>query len=120
MTDDAARRVFQVVDTFDPDRFVLLLAENATLTFGNAKPVTGRQAIADSLRAFFSTIAGLRHRIVRSWEVDADVIAETEVTYRRLDGSHVNVVAVSIWQTGEDGLITDYRIFVDLAPIYTV
>ncbi len=27
-------------------------------------------------------------------------------------------MAVSIWTTGDDGLITDYRIFVDLAPLY--
>jgi len=118
VTDDAVRRVFQIVDSFDPDEFVRLLAEDATLVFGNAEPMTGRETIAAGLRAFFSTIAGLRHRTVRTWQVDADVIAETEVTYRRLDGGEASVVAVSIWHTRDDGLITDYRIFVDLAPVY--
>ncbi|MGC5010880.1 nuclear transport factor 2 family protein [Streptosporangium sp. DT93] len=118
MTDDAARRVFQVVDSFDPDEFVRLLAEDATLVFGNAAPMAGREAVAAGLREFYATIGGLRHRIVRSWQVGADVIAETEVTYRRLDGGESAVVAVSIWRTRDDGLITDYRIFVDLAPLY--
>ncbi|MEV8634607.1 nuclear transport factor 2 family protein [Streptosporangium sp. NPDC051023] len=118
MTDDVVRRVFQAVDSFDPDEFARLLAEDATLVFGNAEPLVGREAIATGLRTFFFTIGGLRHRIVRNWQVDADTIAETEVTYRRLDGKDVSVVAVSIWSTRDDGLISDYRIFIDLAPVY--
>ncbi|GAA1258750.1 hypothetical protein GCM10009677_06970 [Sphaerisporangium rubeum] len=118
MTDDMVRRVFQAADAFDAEAFALLLAEDATLVFGNAEPLVGRAAVAAGLGSFFSTIAGLRHRIVRNWQVDADTIAETEVTYRRLDGKEVSVVAVSIWHTRDDGLITDYRIFVDLAPVY--
>ncbi|GAB1821961.1 nuclear transport factor 2 family protein [Herbidospora sp. RD11066] len=118
MSDDVARRVFDVVDAFDPDEFVKLFADDGTLRFGNTDPSQGREAIAAGLKGFFSTLAGLRHRIVRSWVVDADVVAETEVTYTRLDDTEVTIVAVSIWTTGADGLITDYRIFVDLAPLY--
>ncbi|MFC7383988.1 nuclear transport factor 2 family protein [Sphaerisporangium rhizosphaerae] len=118
MTDEVVRHVFERVDSFDPERFTQLLAEDATLVFGNAEPLAGREAILAELRAFFSTIDGLRHRIVRNWQAGADIIAETEVTYRRLDGKDVSVVAVSIWRTGDDGLISDYRIFVDLAPVY--
>ncbi|MEV0584347.1 nuclear transport factor 2 family protein [Nonomuraea sp. NPDC050310] len=117
MAHDEARRVFQEVDSFDVGRFVRLLAPDARLVFGNAEPMAGHAAIASGLEAFFATIAGLSHRIVRSWRVEADTIAETEVTYRRLDGKEVSVVAVSIWRKGADGLITDYRIFVDLAPL---
>ncbi|MDF5753060.1 nuclear transport factor 2 family protein [Spongiactinospora sp. TRM90649] len=120
MTDDAVRHVFRSVDSFDADEFARLLAEDARLVFGNAEPLAGRAAIAAGIRAFFSTIGGLRHRVVRNWQVGADTIAETEVTYRRLDGKDVSVVAVSIWRTRDDGLISDYRIFVDLAPVYAV
>lgn len=118
MSDDVARRVFDVVDSFDPDAFAKLFADDGTLRFGNAAPSQGPEAIAAGLHGFFSTLAGLSHRIVRSWEAGADVVAETEVTYDRLDGTQVTVVAVSIWTTGDDGLITDYRVFVDLAPLY--
>ncbi|MCF6472883.1 nuclear transport factor 2 family protein [Nonomuraea sp. MG754425] len=118
MSDDAVRNVFQAVDSFDVDAFTRLLAEDATLVFGNAEPSVGREPIAAGLRTFFATIAGLRHRIVRNWQAGDETIAETEVTYRRLDGKHVSVPAVSIWRTRADGLISDYRIFVDLAPVY--
>ncbi|MGW4404978.1 nuclear transport factor 2 family protein [Nonomuraea sp. NPDC004702] len=118
MSHDVVRRVFQVVDSFDPDKFAELLAEDATLVFGNAEPMVGRAAVAAGLRTFYSTIGGLRHQIVRDWQAGADTIAETEVTYRRLDGKEAAVVAVSIWRTRDDGLISDYRIFADLAPVY--
>ncbi|NUO96489.1 MAG: nuclear transport factor 2 family protein [Nonomuraea sp.] len=119
MPDEAVRRVFQAVDTFDPEEMAPLLAEDATMVFGNAEPMAGREAITAGLRAFYATIGGLRHRIVRTWHAGADTIAETEVTYRRLDGKDVTAAAVSIWHTRDDGLISDYRIFVDLAPVYT-
>jgi uncharacterized protein (TIGR02246 family) len=118
MSDDEVRHLFQTVDTFDPDAFAKLLAEDATMVFGNAEPLVGREAVADGLRAFYATIGGLRHRIVRHWRVGADSIAETEVTYHRLDGKDVSAAAVTIWRTRDDGLISDYRIFIDLAPLY--
>jgi uncharacterized protein (TIGR02246 family) len=118
MADDVARRVFQTVDSFEPGKIAQLMAEDGTMVFGNAEPMAGREAIAAGLRTFFATIGGLRHRIVRSWQAGADTVAETEVTYRRLDGKDVSVAAVSIWHTRDDGLISDYRIFIDLAPVY--
>ncbi|GAA2206915.1 hypothetical protein GCM10009850_023730 [Nonomuraea monospora] len=118
MSVNAVRHVFQVVDSFDADEFAALMAEDATLVFANAEPLAGREAIAAGIREFFATIGGLRHRVVRTWEAGDDSIAETEVTYRRLDGKDVTVPAVSIWRSRDDGLITDYRIYIDLAPVY--
>ncbi len=45
-------------------------------------------------------------------------MAELEVTYDRLDGSSTSIPVVSIWHTGPDGLIDDYRVFFDLTPVY--
>ncbi|UBU17098.1 nuclear transport factor 2 family protein [Nonomuraea gerenzanensis] len=118
MSVNAIRRVFEVVDSFDAEAFARLLAEDATLVFANAEPLVGRAAIAAGIGEFFGTIGGLRHRVIRTWEAGDDSIAETEVTYRRLDGKDVTVPAVSIWRTRSDGLITDYRIYIDLAPVY--
>ena len=118
MSEDRTRRLFAAVDTKDAEAFGAFLADDARLTFGNAEPLLGAEAIVAGIGAFFSTIDGLRHRIVNQWYADAETVAETEVTYQRLDGKSVTVPAVSIWRTREDGLIDDYRIFVDLAPVY--
>jgi ketosteroid isomerase-like protein len=118
MSHETTQRVFQTVDSMQPDSIADLLAEDARMVFGNADPLVGREAITAGVQGFFSTIAGLRHRIIKDWRVGADTIAETEVTYRRLDDKEVSVPVVSIWHTRDDGLISDYRVFFDLAPVY--
>jgi len=77
-----------------------------------------RDAVIAGNTAFFQLIRGLRHRLLNEWTVGADSIAETEVTYTRIDGKEVTVPAVSIWRVGEDGLIVSYRIFYDIAPLF--
>ena len=118
MPHELTQRVFATVDSMEPDAIVGLYAEDARVVFGNGEPLVGREAILAGLRGFLSTIDGLRHRIVNEWYVGADTMAETEVTYRRLDGKSVSVPVVSIWHTRDDGLIDDYRVFFDLAPVY--
>lgn len=118
MSDEQIRRVFHTIDSMRLDEFAGLFAEDATLVFGNADPLTGRDAITAGIGEFFAAIKGLRHEIVNAWQVGADTIAETTVTYHRLDDKHVTVPAVSIWHTRDDGLIDDYRIFVDLTPLH--
>ncbi|WP_093909844.1 nuclear transport factor 2 family protein [Streptomyces sp. cf386] len=95
-----------------------LFAENATMVFGNGEPLAGREAILAANAAFMDTIAGLRHRIVDAWTVDATTIAVTDVTYTRLDTREVTLPAVSIWRVGDDGLIVDFRVVLDLAPVH--
>jgi hypothetical protein len=118
MPEELTQRVFKAVDSFGPGALAELLAEDARFVFGNAKPLVGREAITGGIQGFFSTIRGLRHRLLNDWYAGADTIAETEVTYDRLDGTCVSVPAVSIWHVRDDGLIDDYRVFVDLAPVY--
>jgi hypothetical protein len=119
MPNELTQRVFQTIDSMHPDIIVGMFAEDARMVFGNAEPLVGREAITVGIKGFFATINGLNHRIIHDWHFSTDTIAETEVTYRRLDDNNVTVPAVSIWHTRDDGLIDDYRIFVDLAPVYT-
>ena len=68
--------------------------------FGNADPLVGREAIVSGVQGFFSTTKGLRHRIVNQWFVGAETVAETEVTYHRLDGKSVTIPARILVQVG--------------------
>jgi ketosteroid isomerase-like protein len=115
---ELTQRVFATVDSMETGAIAGLYAEDAKLVFGNGEPLVGREAIIAGIDGFFSTIDGLRHRIVNQWYVGADTVAEAEVTYQRLDGKGVCVPVVSIWHTRDDGLIDDYRVFFDLAPVY--
>ncbi|OBK65562.1 nuclear transport factor 2 family protein [Mycobacterium sp. 1165178.9] len=111
--------IFARIDEGDADAFAKLFARDATMTFGNGEPMRGRNAIARGSAAFLTSIAGLRHRIVNQWVVGEDTIAEAEVTYTRHDAREVTVPTVSIWRSAGDGSITNYRVFLDLTPVFT-
>lgn len=118
MSAPAVQDVFSIVDAFDPKAFSELFSANARMVFGNGPAMTGPAEIEAGVAGFFTTIAGLSHRIVNEWASGDDRIVELEVTYRRLDGGVVAVPVVSIWHHAPDGLIDDYRVFFDLAPVY--
>jgi ketosteroid isomerase-like protein len=111
-------RVFALVDAMDIRGFGELFAEDGRVTFGNAEPMIGRDGIAAGLKQFYKSIAALRHEVVNIWSNEAHTIAYANVTYRRLDGHQVSVPSATIYHI-DDGKIDDYRIFIDLSPVYS-
>jgi ketosteroid isomerase-like protein len=109
--------VFADVDRMDAKAFASHLAEDCLLRFGNAEELVGRDAIEESIAGFFTTINGISHQIVDQWDVDDTTIIRLEATYTRKDDSQVTLPAVAVWRRGGD-LIDDYRIYVDLTPVY--
>jgi ketosteroid isomerase-like protein len=114
-----ARTIFAAIDSMDPRALEGILADDATMVFGNSEPLVGRAAVLAGSEAFLSTVKGVRHRLLNEWTVDATTIAEAEVTYTRLDTREVTVPVVSIWQVRPDAKITAYRVFLDLTPVYS-
>jgi ketosteroid isomerase-like protein len=113
----ARATLFADIDSMDPDRFAEHLAEDVRFRFGNADPVHGRAAVRDVWAEFCETVDGVRHHPVEQWESGDAVIAEAEVTYTRKDGSEVTVPVVTIYRSSGE-LIDDYRVFIDLAPLF--
>ena len=114
----SAAELYPMVDRRDVAAVGAKFAEDATMVFGNGDPMHGRAGIEAGNAAIFTTIAGLSHRIRREWTVEDTTIAVTDVTYTRLDGKRVTLPAVSIWRAGADGLIADFRVYADLAPVF--
>lgn len=110
-------RLFAVIDRMDSDSFALFLTENASFRFGNQPPVLGRENIRLAVSNFFSTIKGLHHRISNVWEFNNTVICEGQVTYRRSDAKEITVPFVDILEA-EGELIADYRIYIDISPLF--
>lgn len=102
----------------DPDAFAKYLAEDVTMVFGNGEPIEGREAARETWASFCELVDGVRHEVVNRWELDDATIAETNVTYTRGDWQAVTVPVVTIYSVGGDDLITDYRVFLDLAPVF--
>jgi ketosteroid isomerase-like protein len=110
--------MFRDIDRMDADAWAAYLAPDAVMRFGNADPVHGREACRDALAGFYDTIKGLRHDLVEQWEHGAATIVEAAVTYTRQDDAEVTVPVVTIYRTNANDLISDYRVYIDLAPVF--
>jgi hypothetical protein len=110
--------VLALVDATDAAGFSGLFAPQGHMRFANNEAMTGPEAIEAGVKGFFTSVKGLSHPIVNEWNDGADTIVELAVDYFRLDGQNVTIPVVSIWHLDEAGLIDDYRVFFDIAPVF--
>lgn len=109
--------IFADIDAFDPDKFVMNLAEDVRFQFGNNDPAIGREAVREAVAGFFSVIESLTHRIRATYD-DGDVtVARIDVEYVRKDGQHVTLPNADIL-TFDGELVSDWQIYIDLAPVF--
>ncbi|MGW6401306.1 nuclear transport factor 2 family protein [Streptomyces sp. NPDC055134] len=118
MPTEFAAKVFALVDATDAAGFSRLFAPQGRMRFGNNEPMAGPEAIEAGVGGFFGTVKGLRHTAVREWYAGSDAIIEETVDYFRLGGDTVTIPAVTMWHVDEAGLIDDFRVYFDLAPLY--
>lgn len=114
----AHAQMFDEIDRMDADAWASHLAPDAVMRFGNAEPVHGRTACRDALAAFYGQIHGLAHHVHEQWEHGEATIVEATVTYTRTDDREVSVPVVTIYRTTGGELISDYRVYIDLAPVF--
>jgi ketosteroid isomerase-like protein len=110
--------MFDDIDRMDAGAWAAYLAEDVSFRFGNEPAVHGREAAREALASFYELIADVRHDVQDEWDIDGTAIVEAEVTYTRKDGSAVTVPVVTIYRTAPDGLIADYRVYADVAPVF--
>jgi limonene-1,2-epoxide hydrolase len=109
--------LFKDIDSMEPDAFARHLSDDVRFTFGNADTVVGRDNVRDVWAGFCDGIDGVRHAVVEQFDTPSATIVESTVTYTRKDGSTVALPVVTIYR-GEGELIEDYRIFMDVAPLF--
>jgi ketosteroid isomerase-like protein len=112
------RNLFAVVDAMNVVTVAALFADDGRVVFGNGQPLAGIEEIRTGIAAFFGTIAGQHHEVVKEWTVGDDTIVELKVTYDRKDGQQVTIPCVTIFHSDKAGKIDDYRVYFDSAPIY--
>lgn len=114
---DYASEVYEAVDSKDEQQLARFLSENCTFVYANSDPVIGRANIAEASRNFMALIAGIKHQLLDVWAVDDVIVSRLDVTYTRKDGSALTVPAVTIWRVS-NGQINEYRIYIDVAPLF--
>lgn len=112
-----ASEVYEAVDSKDERRIASFLTENCTFVYANNDPVVGRANIAESSKNFMALIAGIKHQLLEVWAFGDVIVSRLDVTYTRKDGSTFTVPAVTIWRV-RDRQIDDYRIYIDVAPLF--
>ena len=112
-----AGKILERVDAMDVDGFLTFLADDARLRFGNGPAIVGKQQIGQAIGEFFGSIKALRHKILHTWFDSQAIVCQGEATYTRTDDTKVTIPFVNIWGV-QAGLIKDYLIYIDLAPLY--
>ncbi len=109
--------LFAAIDAKDTERFLGFLTTKGSFRFGSAPPVQGREAIHSAVDGFFSTIAGLSHDLNRIIAEDGVVVCEGEVTYTRHDATRITLPFMNVFEF-DDELISNYKIYMDVGPLY--
>ena len=109
--------VFAAIDARDVNGFLGFLTEDARFRFGSAPAVSGGDAIRAAVGGFFESIAALSHRIDRVLGDGATLVCEGAVTYTRHDGSDITLPFADVFEL-EGGRIADYKIYMDISPLY--
>ena len=109
--------LFVAIDRKDTLAFCSFLSEDCELTFGNWAPVSGKNAIYDTIDNFFKSISGLSHNLAEAIKNEDSIVTYGIVTYTRLDNNQVQANFCNVFKMNGD-LIKEYRIFVDISQLY--
>ena len=114
---DLARDAVAALDAGDAARLAAMVTDDVRLRLASQEPTIGKAAFTAAVEAAVASIASTRHEILAAWDVGEAVVLEMTVHYRRHDGSELALPCCNIFRfTG--GLIADYRMYMDIAPVY--
>jgi ketosteroid isomerase-like protein len=114
---DLVRSLIRAVDAADQNAIATLTATDVHFRFGNADPTDTQTELLAAAKSFRDAIADLHHTILDLWEVgDGTVVALMDVYYRRLDGRELALPCSNIFRV-HNGLVDDYRIYMDVNPV---
>jgi ketosteroid isomerase-like protein len=108
----------RAVDETDAEKFGAFLAEDCEFQFGNQTKVNGKTAIVEGLKQFWKTYDGEEHVLQNILGNDRCFALEALNIYQRKDGKKVTCPAVAITERNDAGLVTSFRVFIDIAPLY--
>jgi ketosteroid isomerase-like protein len=111
--------LFAALDRGDIEAMTAFLAEDVVAQFGNQPPTHGAQAFKDMHAVLGKAISAIRHELHDIWtaaEDEAVRVAAMTVHYTRRDDNVVSVPCCNVFRL-RGGLITEYRVYVDITPV---
>jgi hypothetical protein len=114
---DWVTEYYEDVDHMRLDAWLARHTDDVVVKFGNNPPARGKEEVGNNIGYFWSTIGGLKHNIVRSYEAEGTTILEVDVEYTRKDGNQVSVPCTSFLHRN-GALVDELRVYIDLAPVF--
>jgi len=115
---DWAADFFRDADSFELARLVGWFSDDVEVRFGNAPAIVGRAAAEEAFRAFWGSIAGMRHKR-EAVTIDGDLASQfSQVTYVRHDGSETTMPVASHLRRVSEGRIDRLWIVIDMSPLF--
>lgn len=118
------REFYRLVDGDGLEEAFAMLAEDASVRFGDQPDLVGREVIAEQIRGMRTLAQSWSHEFVHTYEVEGPgeertVIIEGIVTYvMRHSGNTIGHRAVMIDVVDAHGQITAQRNVGDLTPVF--
>jgi ketosteroid isomerase-like protein len=114
---DQLAKVFAAFDAQDVSTLTTFITDDVQLRLGNGPLIRGKSGFVDAVTAFHDSVAGVHHELLQVY-TDGDIaIVEFDVHYTRRDGKTVVLPCCNVFRI-TNGLIAEYRSYVDATPIY--
>lgn len=109
--------LFAAIDRMDANGFAAYFTPTAEWKFGNADPITGREAIAATAQSVFNVLTRISHALTQTYQTPDGFITWGDVTYHRIDGN-VLVIPFAGFFSVSNNQITRYQTFIDGSPLF--
>lgn len=101
----------------DADAFVALLTPDVVFRMGSQPELKGRASVREAVAALFGKLRAIQHRTIYIWEDGPNACLRAEVNFGRKDGREFVLPYANSLTIAPEGLISDYRIHIDISPM---
>ena len=114
---DYARGLLAALDAKDVPALAALMTDDVRMRLGNADLIEGKPAFIEAAQGAVASVAEIRHHVLDAWSDGDALIVQLDVHYTRLDGQVLTLPCCNVFRL-RDGLVADYRVYMDINPVY--
>jgi ketosteroid isomerase-like protein len=111
--------MFESVDRMSVEGFLSYLTDDVVFRFGNSPEISGKEVVKTAIESFFTQISSMEHILQGVWSEGDTTIMRFDTYYTKHDYTIVNVPCCVVVHFNVSRLIDDYRIHIDLSPLYS-
>ena len=99
--------------------FVALLAPDVVFRLGSSAALHGRGEVHVVVQQLFDSVRSIEHATRKLLVSGDEIFLQAEVSFGAKHGPQVTLPYVNVLRVGASGLIEDYRIHIDLSPLFS-